>query len=104
VTPSQLPEQLEPSAAQASRVPCGAPTVGVQVPWWPAMSHAWHCPLHAWSQHRPSTQKLLAHWSAAPQAAPDDFCGWHTPPPHQLPGWQSLSTEQLPLHWLAPHT
>jgi hypothetical protein len=43
----------------AERPPCGAPTTGAQVPTVPGLSQAWHCPVHGWLQHTPSTQLPL---------------------------------------------
>jgi hypothetical protein len=77
--PSQEPPQLEPSLAQATRLPCGAsPAVSaVQVPWLPGTSHAWHWPLQAVSQQKPSVQWPLPHWSSLVQTAvgPGSFFG-----------------------------
>lgn len=50
--PSHVPMH-GPEPAQAARVvPCGGVPAGtaVHVPSAPATSHAWHCPVHGWSQ------------------------------------------------------
>ena len=58
VTPSHVGPQLVPTPVplHADRVPWGSPITAEQVPTWPPTSHAWHWPLHAESQHTPSTQ------------------------------------------------
>lgn len=58
----------------------------LQVPTLPAMLHALHVPLHAASQHTPSTQLPLAHSPAIEQAVP-------------LP---KSAHEPAPLHAVAP--
>ena len=68
-TPSHAPPHRVPSDAQAVRVPCGGPIAVVQVPTLPAMSHASHCPPHARSQQKPSTQLPDVHSWSLPQAA-----------------------------------
>jgi hypothetical protein len=80
LVPLQEPPQADPSVAQAARPPWGAPVTAKQVPTWPATSQAWHWPPQAWSQQRPSTQKPLAHWPAALQAAPFAWRGTQAPP------------------------
>lgn len=78
--PSQVPAQPCPSSAQALRfVPCGLPTMVVQLPAVPAASHAWHCPSHAVSQQTPSTQKPEAHSLGAPHVEPRRLFGAHVP-------------------------
>src|SRR5205823_2272106 len=77
--PSQVPPQEEPSVAHAFRPPCGAPATAVHVPAVPARSHAWHWPSQAVSQHTPSTQWPLPHWSAAPHVPPGGSLGTHRP-------------------------
>jgi hypothetical protein len=72
--PSQAPPHTEPSEEQAGREPCGAPEATVvQVPGLPATSQAWHWPLQAVSQQRPSTQFPLAHSPLPPQEVPCDL-------------------------------
>src|SRR6266850_3662192 len=69
--PSQVPPQAEPSAAQAGRVPCGAPELTVvQAPTLPGMSQASHWPPQAAVQQTPSAQMPPAHSPAPPQAVP----------------------------------
>jgi hypothetical protein len=77
--PSQVPEQTDPSAAQAARVPWGAPEAAVQVPALPATSQASHCPLQEVSQQKPSTHWPVAHSLAAPQAVPWASLGTQAP-------------------------
>jgi hypothetical protein len=73
----------------AARWPCGAPFTCEHRPCAAATSHAWHWPAHAVLQQKPSTQKPVAHWSAAVHAAPLA----------KLPE-QIRAAEQLPLaHW-----
>jgi hypothetical protein len=61
VVPLQMPPQVVPKPAQTVRVPCGGPETGVQLPTALLTSQASHWPVHALSQHTPSTQLLLAH-------------------------------------------
>jgi hypothetical protein len=63
LTPSQLPAHVAPASAalHAVRLPCGAPLIAEQVPTAPGVSHASHSPLHAVSQHTPSTQTPVPH-------------------------------------------
>ena len=76
-----MPPHALPSLAQAGRAPCGAALTNVvQVPTLPATSQAWHWPEQPVSQQTPSTQLLLAHWLAPPQALPSGCFGEHTPP------------------------
>jgi hypothetical protein len=63
----------EPAPAHAARLPWGAPATALQVPTFPATSHAAHCELHPVSQHTPSTQKLEAHSVEAVHVAPFGF-------------------------------
>ncbi len=64
-------EQLLPSVAHLARPLCGCPpTTLEQVPMERAMSHAWHCPVHAVLQQYPSTQKPEAQDEAKVHAAP----------------------------------
>ena len=72
--PLQLPPHADPSEAQATREPCGAPAASVeQVPMLPATSHAWHWPLQAVSQQDPSTQCPVPHSPSPPQDVPCDL-------------------------------
>jgi hypothetical protein len=100
--PSQVPPQAEPSVAQAGRAPWGAPVAEVQVPAEPATSQASHWPPHAPSQQTPSTQKPLAHWLAAPQAAPGASLGTQAPAWHQAPAAQASSARHAVLHAVGP--
>src|SRR5438128_506911 len=70
----------------------------------PLTSQAWHCPVHAVSQHTPSTQRLVAHWLERPQACPLPYFATQMPAAQKLPAWQSLSTVQSPLQPEGPHT
>jgi hypothetical protein len=69
--PSQAPPQVVPAPVQAVREPRGAPVTGEQVPKSPVTLQAWHWPVQALSQQKPSAQERLErHWSAAEQTAP----------------------------------
>lgn len=69
--PLQAPPHTDPSEEQAGREPCGAPAATVvQVPRLPATSQAWHWPLQAVSQQRPSTHWPLPHSPLPPQEVP----------------------------------
>jgi hypothetical protein len=100
--PSQVPPQAEPSEVQAARPPSGVPVTGAHVPTEPATAQASHCPSQAALQHTPSTQKPLAHWTAAPQLPPSGAFGAQRPPEHQLAAAQSPSVEQVPRQAVAP--
>jgi hypothetical protein len=67
--PLHVPEH-GPDPAHAWRCPCGAPLTAVHVPTCPPTSQASHSLVHAVSQHWPSTQKPLAHWSVAVHGLP----------------------------------
>lgn len=90
--------------AQGCRPCVGAPVTGLQVPTEPATSQAAHWPLHAESQHTPSTQKPEVHCAAPPQLSPAGRFMLHTPALHQWPLAQSASVVQVPAHALPPHT
>jgi len=77
--PLQVPPHIVPSELQARRVPWGAPLTGAQVPTKPATSQAWHCPLQAALQQRPSMQNPLPHWFSAVQVFPFVLLGMQTP-------------------------
>jgi hypothetical protein len=100
--PSHVPPHSEPSVAQATRSPCGAPVTGAQVPTLPATSHASHWPSHAVLQHTPSTQLPPPHWLSLLHEPPKFCFGTHTPAEHQLPDAQSESAAQSPLHAATP--
>src|SRR5262245_9091913 len=102
--PSQLPPQAEPSDAQSVRAPCGAPLTALQVPTLPATSQASHCWPQAALQHTASTQSPLWHCVAPEHVAPRTRFAIHTPAEQKKPLTQSLSSAQLPLHAVAPHT
>jgi hypothetical protein len=68
-----------PAPGHAARCPCGLPFTCEHRPCAAATSHAWHCPVHAVSQQKPSTQKPLSHWSPAVQAAPFSAIPEHNP-------------------------
>jgi hypothetical protein len=65
-------------------------------------AHASHWPVHAVSQHTPSTQCPLPHWLAAPHVSPATSSGTQMPPEHQLPLEQSESAVQSPAQAFAP--
>jgi hypothetical protein len=73
--PLQVPPQAVPAPPHAERPVCGAPLTAVHAPCAPLTSHASHCPVHAWSQQKPSMQKPVPHSSAAVHlcAAPVSF-------------------------------
>ena len=48
----------------------GGPSVAAQVPFMPGRLHDWHCPVQAWSQQIPPTQKPEPHCPGCAQAAP----------------------------------
>ena len=61
--------------------PGSVPTAtAAHVPSLPAPLHAMHVPLHATSQHTPSTQKPEAHWADSTQAWPLARSARHWPP------------------------
>jgi hypothetical protein len=65
-TPLHVPPQMASPPHAGRLVPlaaCGASRFGTgeHVPALFVTSHASHCPLHAWSQHTPSTQYPLVH-------------------------------------------
>jgi hypothetical protein len=66
----QLPLHDDPSPMHAGRPPTGAPLTPRHVPTLLARLHAWHWPLHAKSQHTPSTHWLLWQTSALVHDAP----------------------------------
>lgn len=82
----------------------GAPSLaGLHVPLGPVLTsalHAWHAIVHAELQQRPSTQKPVAHWSAAAHGAPPASVGTQVPlgPGFEqyVPVAQSLSAVQAP--------
>jgi len=67
------------AAPHAARPLCGAPVEGTgeHVP--ALMSQAWHWPVHAVSQQKPSTQLPLAHSAVPAHAWPLGRCT-HVPP------------------------
>jgi hypothetical protein len=56
-----------------ARAPCGVPPMVVHVPAAPATSHASHAPLHARSQHRPSTHRPVPHSASTAHVDPCNF-------------------------------
>jgi hypothetical protein len=64
--------------------------------------HESQAPLHAPSQHTPSTQKPLPHWALRLQVLPLLCAAMHWPPPHQKPEAQLASTAQVVAHVAAP--
>jgi hypothetical protein len=87
----------------AERAPTGAPFAALQVPTEPVMLHASHWPVQPVSQQTPSTQLPDPHWVAPKQALPLPSFAMHSPPPQKKPVVQSVSTEQLVAHAVAPH-
>ena len=79
-------------AAQAARVPRGWPPTVLHVPILPSSAHPWHWPVHALSQHTPSTQKVLAHWLPTVQLSPLLSLDVHVPDAQRSPVMHSLST------------
>jgi hypothetical protein len=100
--PSQAPAHAEPSDAHACLPPFGSPVVALQVPTWPTSAHDAHCPVHALSQHTPSTQKPLPHCASALQALAWGSLTTHMPAEHQRPAWQFASVVHVPLQAVAP--
>jgi hypothetical protein len=84
-TPLQVPAHAVPSVAHAARGAVGFPLIALQTPTLPCTLQASHCPLHALSQHTPSTQLLLAQWLATVHAAPFAAAGMHVWPLQNLP-------------------
>ena len=66
-------------------------------------AHALQLPLHAVSQHTPSTQLPLPHSEPAAHTAPLAFGATHTVPIHAPPGAQSAFDAHDVLHVVAPH-
>jgi hypothetical protein len=105
---SVAPLHVAPSAAHSPRG--SAPLwIGVHVPLLPptpeiAAAHAWHWPVHAVSQQKPSTQKPLAHWSFALHVTALPLAPFATQslPLHQSLGPQSEFEAQVVLHAVAP--
>jgi hypothetical protein len=72
----------------------------------PETSHAWHCPPHAESQQKPSTQNPDAHWLAPLHGTAGPSLLWHSCVDRlqKLPDTQSLSPVHLVRHAVEPHT
>jgi hypothetical protein len=88
-----------PPSAQAARLPCGAPLTPEHFPSTPLTSHASHCPVHAPSQHTPSTQYPEAQSPLAAQVWPSCFtqlpaAGPAAVSPHALPATQLATPQQ----------
>jgi hypothetical protein len=85
-----------------------APTViAAHVPLAPpvlAAEQALHAVVHALLQQNPSTQKPAVHWLFAAHAPPVAFLGAHVPVEQKSPAMQSVSTAQVVLHAVVPHT
>jgi hypothetical protein len=62
-----------PPSLHAARGATGAPVTGEQVPTCPVRLHAWHCPVHAPSQHTPSTQLPEPHSALDEHVVPRSF-------------------------------
>lgn len=103
----------EPSNPQLKVVSCGHSLRG-SVPalagrHWPlaapvsAAAHALQLPVHAVSQHTPSTQLPLAHSGPAAHTVPSVFGVTHTVPIQALPAAQSRFDVHDVLHTVALH-
>ena len=81
-----VPSVPQVDAAFAAQRPRGSAVPSVTVPQAPsappvsAAEQAWQAPAHAVPQQKPSTQKPLAHWSPAVQAAATPCSGTQAPP------------------------
>jgi len=99
--PSPLDPQVVAAEGRHSASGSVSAVIGAQVPSGAAVfdfTQATHAPLHAVSQHTPSTQAPLAHASADEHAAPSSQ-GAHGPPhvgamipAPLLPSWQPPPT------------
>ncbi|MEO5768666.1 MAG: hypothetical protein ABIS92_09980 [Polyangia bacterium] len=103
----RLPQVPAAHAARPFRGAWSAASA-VHFPSAPARSHAWHEPVHAVSQQRPSTQLPDTHWLAAVHLLAFGTLP-HEPITHGCP-WQSLSAVQVvaqpvpsPLHLKGAH-
>jgi hypothetical protein len=99
----QVAPHIVPAPVHAARCPCGSPFTCEHRPCVAATSHAWHCPVHAVLQQKPSTQKPVSHWSPAVQAAPIAALSEHEPDT-QLPltHW-SLAVQLAPVTSVGTH-
>ncbi len=68
-----------------------------------AAAHALQLPVHAVSQHTPSTQLPLAHSEPAAHTVPLVFGATHVVPTQALPGAQSATDVHDVLHVVVPH-
>ena len=75
----QVAPHAVPAPAHAARWPCGSPFTCEHRPGVAATSHAWHCPVQAVLQQKPSTQRPVTHWSPVVHVAPLAM------PPEQIP-------------------
>jgi hypothetical protein len=69
LTPLHVPAH-EPVPVHAARGITGVPVTALHVPTRPGSAHASHCPLHAVSQHTPSTQLPERHCEPTEHVAP----------------------------------
>ena len=76
----------------------------MQEPSEPATLHASHCRVQAFSQHRPSAQKVEEHSDGRVQGSPRALDERQTVPSHQAPATQSAEVAQVPRHSVGPQT
>lgn len=84
--PSHLPSVPQVDAVCVAQKVAGAvvpAATGAHVPALPPTLHALHAPHGPESQHTPSVQLALPHWSAAVHAVPSASFGAHAPRPVQ---------------------
>lgn len=95
-----LPKFVSPHSNSGSMLTAA----GVQSPSFPAWLQDRQSPLHAPSQHTPSTQKPEPHSAAVPHESPSPFVPpcTHWPPTQLLPDLQSEEVAQLVRHAPAP--
>jgi hypothetical protein len=87
-----------PVPLHAGRLPCGAPRTGEHVPTSPVVSHAWHSPPHALSQHTPSMQNPVPHSVPSEHAVPFAFaqCPSDVARLHEKPAPAHAVSQQRP--------
>jgi hypothetical protein len=100
--PLHVPRQASVVPAHAARVPRGVPLTATHLPSEPASAHAWHCPLHAPSQHTPSTQLPFVHSAAVTHCVPFAFFARQTAVASQYwPLAHGCVVSQPPEHFVA---
>jgi hypothetical protein len=98
--PSQVPPQVTSVAVQGVWPERGAPdATRTQAP---LLSHTWHWPVQADSQHTPSAQKPVVHSSLLVQVAPGAFLATHRPAVLQNNASPQEPDVQLPAHLPLP--